>query len=343
MARVIVVLHPSDELYGADRVLLSVIDRLRQRDDVQVWLPTDVDYPDRALSRELQTKGVDLRRTELPVLRRAYRNPRDLAAIAGRARRLFSELRVARPAGVYVNTSALAPAVPIASALGVPTTLHIHETWGATERRVLTGMCSPADVVIAVGEATRRSLPERLRRRAMISRHAVDPQPADPEQVRRIRALAGPDDILVLFAGRWTPGKGVAELLAAFAETGDPRLRLLMLGAPPPSGAAVDPSSLIEELSLQDRVHLIGEVQDVWPYLYASDAVVVPSVKPESYPTIALEAIAAGKPVLASDIGGLPEIVTPGRGQLLRPGDITIWARALASLPQTPRSATMRQ
>ena len=39
------------------------------------------------------------------------------------------------------------------------------------------------------------------------------------------------------------------------------------------------------------------------------DAVAVPSIAPESYPTIALEALAAGRPVIASDIGGLPEIV----------------------------------
>ena len=72
----------------------------------------------------------------------------------------------------------------------------------------------------------------------------------------------------------------------------------------------MDVTAAVAASGVGDRVHVVGEVPDVWP-IYASDAVAVPSIHAESYPTIALEALAAGRPVLASDIGGLPEIVTP--------------------------------
>lgn len=326
----IVVLHPSDELYGADRVMLSVIDVLQSRGEVSVWLPTDVEYAGRGFSRSLAAQGVDVRRVALPVLRRAYANPRDLLGIFRRSLELARLLRDIRPDGLYVNTSALAPAVPIAAGLGIPTTLHIHETWGPFERRILTRLCTPADTVVTVGEATRRALPEVLRRRAVTRRHTVTAVEPDPAAVARIRGALGLHGApVVLYAGRWTPGKGISELLTAMRGTD---VDLLLLGGPPPSGRQVDVPAAIEGSGVADRVHVIGEVDDVWPYIYACDAVAVPSIHPESYPTIALEALAAGRPVLASNIGGLPEIVGPNRGWLLPPGDISAWSARLASI-----------
>jgi glycosyltransferase involved in cell wall biosynthesis len=330
---VIVVLHPSDELYGADRVLLDILAGLRPREPVQVWLPTDVEYERKALSRELDAQRIAFRHLPLPVLRRAYANPRDLAAVARRCVGLARELRRLKPDSVYVNSSALAPAVSVAAALGLPCTLHIHETWGSFERGALTRLCTPADVVVAVSDAARDALPEVLRRRTLVRRHRVL-APRDTPASRAIRdGLGTGDSPVVLFAGRWTPGKGIVELLGALAPT---RAHLLVLGGPPPSGRAVDVPAEAAAAGVFDRVHIVGEVPDVWPYIYASDAVAVPSVGPESYPTIALEAIAAGRPVLASDTGGLPEIVRPGHGWLLPPGDTHAWSRRLAVLNPAP-------
>jgi glycosyltransferase involved in cell wall biosynthesis len=328
IAIVIVVLHPSDELYGADRVLLSVVDTMRRGHTVEVWLPTDVEYPAHSLSRLLGEKGVMVDFKPLPVLRRAYANPRDLLAVGRRGSHFASALAQARPEAVYVNTSALAPAVPIAAALGITTTLHVHETWGPFERRALTRLCTPADTLVTVGAATRAALPEVLRRRAVIRRHSVQAPPEDRATSRALRALAG-DAPVILYAGRWTPGKGITELVKALSGT---QAHLFVLGGPPPSGRTVDVRAAIAAAEVGDQVHLIGEVDDVWPYIYASDAVAVPSIHPESYPTIALEAIAAKRPVLASRIGGLPEIVTPGRGWLLTPGDIRVWAEHLKAV-----------
>ena len=164
----------------------------------------------------------------------------------------------------------------------------------------------------------------------MVRRHSVIAQPEDPARSREIRSGIGSSGPVVLYAGRWTPGKGIGQLLAALRGTGT---HLLLLGGPPPSGEGVDLLGAIESAGVAAQVHVVGEVDDVWPYIYACDAVAVPSVRPESYPTIALEAHAAGRPVLASDIGGLPEIVTTGRGWLVPPGDIPSLSERLAAIP----------
>lgn len=324
----ILVLHPSDELYGADRVLIETIVALRRRDEVAVWLPLDVEYPAAALSSALAALGVPVEHVDLPVLRRDYASPGGLAAVARRAARFAARLRQVDPDLLYVNTSALAPAVPLARALGIGTTLHVHETWGTFERRVLGPMAHFADEVVVVSEACRLGLSPGLRRRAVVRRHTVVADRVSAETVDRIRA--GKRRPLVLFASRWTPGKGIAELLEAVAL--QPAVDLIVLGGPPPSGTGIDVPGIAASLEIKERVHIVGEVADVWPYLYACDAVAVPSVASDSYPTIALEAAAAGTPVLASAIGGLPEIVEPDTGELLPPGDVHRWSAALGGI-----------
>jgi glycosyltransferase involved in cell wall biosynthesis len=324
---VILVLHPSDELYGADRVLLETIPDLQRHEEVRVWLPTDLDYPHRPLSAALAATGVDVQRHDLPVLRRANATPRGVVRLAGIEARFAGALRRVRPSHLYVNTSALAPAIPVAAALRIPTTVHIHETWGQTDRRILGPLCHTADQVIVVSEAARLALSPSLRQRALIRRHQVDAGPADPVAVATLRNDRRRP--LLLFASRWTPNKGIVELLHAVTATD---AGLIVLGGPPPSGAAVDVPGLVAELGLGQQVDVVGEVSDVWPYLYACDAVVVPTVGHDSYPTIALEGVAAGRPVLASSVGGLPEILARSAGELLPPGDVAALSAAIARL-----------
>ena len=66
--------------------------------------------------------------------------------------------------------------------------------------------------------------------------------------------------------------------------------------------------------------------------------VAIPSTWPENQPLVALEARAAGRPLLASRIGGLPELVQDGvDGWLLPPGDVAAWRRRLQTLAAAPK------
>ena len=116
--RRLLVVHPSDELYGADRVLLASVQALAERYAVTVWLADDVDYPRRLLTQRLSRLGVTVQRRPLPVLRRAYLSPRRLPWLLLRMLRTLVAIRSLRPDLVYVNTSALLPVAPLARLCG---------------------------------------------------------------------------------------------------------------------------------------------------------------------------------------------------------------------------------
>ena len=89
------------------------------------------------------------------------------------------------------------------------------------------------------------------------------------------------------------------------------------------------------QLGLTDVVHLIGFRNDVPALFAAADAVVVPSTA-ESFGYVPVEAMASGRPVIASRVGGIPEVVTPDVGFLIQPGDAKGIADAIEDLALHP-------
>jgi glycosyltransferase involved in cell wall biosynthesis len=141
--------------------------------------------------------------------------------------------------------------------------------------------------------------------------------PADP----RLQAL--PDDF-VLFVGDVLPDKGTEVLLRAHA---------LLDGAPPL--VLIGRDGARRGASLPSNVLAVGP----WPHDLVMEAwrrcliAVVPSLCPETFGLVALEAMSAGRPVIASRIGGLPELVRDGQeGFLVAPSDVRSLAEAMQRL-----------
>jgi glycosyltransferase involved in cell wall biosynthesis len=132
----------------------------------------------------------------------------------------------------------------------------------------------------------------------------------------------------LLSAGDLSREKGLAVLLAAYAGLRDPP-PLVLIGRPGqdmparlPAGAIVLPRWPREAVMWAWRRCLLA---------------VVPSIWPEPCPTVAMEAMASGRPVVASRIGGLPDLIADGEtGLLVAPGDPEALRRALARLLSDP-------
>ena len=138
------------------------------------------------------------------------------------------------------------------------------------------------------------------------------PQLPDREALRRELGLSG--DALV-FAGRLGPQKAVDTLLAAL--TAVPEVTLLLAGDGPERAALERRSA---ELGLDGRVRFLGSVprETVLRLFRAADASVLPSAW-ENFPHTVVEALAVGCPVIATAVGGVPEVVVDGANGLLVP------------------------
>ncbi|MGE0710969.1 MAG: glycosyltransferase [Planctomycetota bacterium] len=143
---------------------------------------------------------------------------------------------------------------------------------------------------------------------------------------------------VVLFLGRLTAQKRVDVLLSAFARLlpAAPDARLALCGEGPLRAAL---EAQARALELGDRVAFLGVRSDVLALHRAASAFVLPS-DAEGIPNTLLEALAAGTPAVASDVGGTRDVLRPDRdGLLVPPGDAEALAAALGRLLEDPALA----
>ena len=168
--------------------------------------------------------------------------------------------------------------------------------------------------------------------RGELAMNGIDAEVVDPPVLRPSADFARAPSAapLFLYSGRLAPVKGLDVLLDAFAELRRrlPEVRLRIRGDGPLRASV---ARRVRDHGLGDRVSLGFDMAREWHHELADAwAVVVPSVYREPLGLVAIEAIAHGVPVLASDEGGLAEVVDPGRsGALVSPRDPLALADAM--------------
>jgi glycosyltransferase involved in cell wall biosynthesis len=199
-----------------------------------------------------------------------------------------------------------------------------------------------ADAVLCISEAVRAQFAGAPRARLLRDGLPRRPDPPPRAQARGALGLA-PEPFVVALVGRVHPWKGQDVLARALAEpelAGIGAVGLVAGDEVPGSGQTQRLEALARELGVQDRLALLGFREDVDTVLGAADVLVVPSTRPEPLGLVALEAAAAGLPVVAGSAGGVAEAVQDGRtGMLVPPGDHRALARALAWLAGDPPEA----
>ena len=140
------------------------------------------------------------------------------------------------------------------------------------------------------------------------------------------------DEVAIAMTARLIPGKGhedaIDALRGALAER--PELRLLIAGDGPRRDAIAAQARTLPD----GIVRMIGFVDDVRPVIAAADALVFPTQPElgEGFGLAALEAMAAGRPVVATRVGALPEVVDDATGMVVEPGDAAALTQAFAQL-----------
>ncbi len=158
-------------------------------------------------------------------------------------------------------------------------------------------------------EATRREL--GVRRSIEVIPNCLDCGVYYRRSVPSLRKRFAPDDAtkLVIHVSNFRPVKRIDAVMDAFARISRAvPARLLLVGDGPELGTAY---RLGRELDIAPLVETLGAQEDVIPLLSVADVFLLPSAQ-ESFGLAALEAMACGVPVVASNVGGLPEVITNG-------------------------------
>jgi glycosyltransferase involved in cell wall biosynthesis len=278
---------------------------------------------------------------------RMFRRP---VQVARELSRLVRFLRAERPAivhaflfwayviGAFAARAARVPVV-IASrrSLGCFKEGVLHHLW---LERLATRI---TDVIVANSEAVKADVVRQERvaaARVRVIHNGVDPGPPVPSIERGLGEHLGipSDSSAVGVVARLIDYKGHRYFLQACCAVRQrhPRAVFLLVGDGPEAAPLV---ARVRELGLDAVVRFLGTRMDVARILTVLDVVVLPSLE-EGFPNVVLEAMAAGKPVVASRVGGVPEAVVHGEtGLLVPPADPQALAEAIATLLDDPARA----
>ena len=161
-----------------------------------------------------------------------------------------------------------------------------------------------------------------------VARPAQEPRPqAAPRSLDELRTELGLSGHALVFAGRLGPQKALGVALQALVDVPDTSLAVAGDG---PQRTALEGRA--RELGLDGRVSFLGSVprEQVLRLFHAADASLLPSAW-ENFPHTIVEALAVGCPVIATAVGGVPEVVRDGEnGLLVAPGDPDALAAAIA-------------
>ena len=222
--------------------------------------------------------------------------------------------------------------------LGYPLVLWIHGQpvgWmarAAAFHRPDAVLCNSAFIGSTLPRAY-RSVPN-----AIVRYPSAPPAPSAREARQDTRHALGvaEDDVVIVQASRLDRLKGhEVNLRAAARMRGLNGWKLLFVGGPQRrADIAYDKAlrALAGRLGVADRVMFLGQRDDVSELLAAADIYCQPNTEPEAFGLSYVEALAAGLPVIASDIGGAKEIVTADTGILVPAGDDAALERALTRL-----------
>ena len=253
--------------------------------------------------------------------------------------RLAAVLRAFRPAIVHTHSYVLRYSLPAVLAAGAGAMAHTVHNLARLEvdllgRSVQRFAFRARVASVAVAEEVGRSMQEYygLPPAAVIP-NGIDTAafhlPHARQPWRRAHGFTD-DDFLVASVARLEPQKDPLGLIVAFAEGlgHDPRAHLLLAG----DGSLREAARAVAS----PRVHFLGVQSEVAELLAASDLFALFSSY-EGNPMALMEAMAAGLPVVATSVGGVPEIVAHGETGLLTPaGDRSAFAASLASLCADP-------
>ncbi|MEQ1656983.1 MAG: glycosyltransferase family 4 protein [Nitrospira sp.] len=320
---------------GAERLLLNLAVHLKARgvESMIVSVSSIIDAVDDMIPRpEIVTLEFDSNIFDIHGMKRASRT---LASIVAEY----------KPDVVHSNVYIADILSWISVPCGVPliSTLHGVDAWWLNRRRLLSRLKTMSYMIlarmrhvrfIAVSEDVRQqaeSVAGLSGDRIIVIANGVDTEWFAPQGNDASRPFS------IVQVGRFVPEKGHQTAIRALAnlKRSKPLARLVLVGAGPLRSEC---EALATTLGVRSEVEFVGRQSDVRPWLWAASVFWMPS-ETEGLPLACLEAMSCGLPIVASDVGGLPEIVDSTCGYIVRRGDPEELSKVTSVLMDDPAYA----
>ena len=321
----ILFLHTGADLYGADIVLLELLKGI----DRSNFCPVVVLPEDGILAKKIKHEGVDVYIKKYPILRRKYFNVKGIFDYVSNYIRCSQEIvdlvKKKEIDLVYVNTVAVLEGVYISRKIKRPLIWHVHEIIDSP-KFVNLFICFLlgrfADAIVAVSHAVEKHLLESKMinsKKINVIYNGIDSSVFNPNNEHEYikKELHIPSDSFVVgMIGRINAIKGQDE----FVEICKPLIKNnnnvwgIIVGNAY-AGQEWRETELIERIEkeeLNDKLLYIGYRKDIRNIHSLFDILVLPSVRPDSLPTVVLEAMASEKVVVGYKNGGISEMVVDG-------------------------------
>jgi len=341
--RIVYVSHTA-EVSGAERSLLELIEELPEF--AEPLLAT----PDGRLSEEARRRGIATTKisgTAGSLKLHPTRTPRALAEIGIAAGEILLAARRHRAVLIHANSVRAGVALGLTHS-SAATVVHVRDCLppGRVSAATMRLIAATATTVVANSEYTADSV-RRLAPKGELEvvHNPVDLERWDPARIDRVHARAKlrqvrPRALLLGVVAQLTPWKGQDTAIAALdllrRENVDAHLMLIGSAKFVSGSTRFDNLTYekglkerVAELRLEDRVSWLGEREDIVELVAALDILLLPSWE-EPFGRALIEAMALEVPVIATSVGGPPEILSDGReGYLVEPRNPEAWSEAI--------------
>lgn len=323
----IIFINQSSELYGSDKTLLDLVVGLKNNYDID---PIVIMQKPGLLDKELEKHGIEYHFIPVLKLHKRMFHPLYLMHLAyhsfASVYHLHKLIKKNNVPLIYSNAFSVMLGNAYRFWFKIHHIWHCHEiiespkTFVRTYHKIVKSKL--VDEVIYNSRTTLESWVGQdkiMQSKSNLVYNGIDLtiNLASPESVNQLKSSLFPDanDQTLIYGniGRISERKGIELLVDAFyrIQQNNPNVRLLFVGSPVPGKEdfLTHIENKIKTYAIGDKVKIVPFVKNVYPYWQVMDIAVIPSMEPEPFGLVAIEAMLTKKPVVAANHGGLTEIV----------------------------------